>query len=304
VRRLALLVVVAFCATLSWRAAAHDFLPGVLGLVETAPGRFAMRLSQPVDARAEPAAVRVVFPPHCVGERELDCGARGLDGAIAIDGLGPSLRMVVMVRFLDGRSFEEVVTGPEARVDVARAPSRLRWLWIGASHVLTGFDHLAFLLGLMLLSRIDRRLLLTVTAFTVAHSATLALSVLDVVRLPAAPVEATIAASVVLVARESLTDRPTWSKRAPWAVAAIFGLVHGLGFAGAVRALGLPSGDVGGTLLLFNLGVELGQLAVIVVVMVGVWLAGRRGSRWRRPLAHLLGGLGVWWFVARVSGLG
>jgi hypothetical protein len=126
-----------------------------------------------------------------------------------------------------------------------------------------------------------RALIATITAFTIAHSVTLALATLGVLRVSSAPVEATIAASVLLVARESMHDEPTWTRRAPWAVAMLFGLVHGLGFAGALRELGLPSGSVGWALLWFNVGVELGQLAVVAVALLVVRLTRRWLSEWR-----------------------
>src|SRR5262249_8082895 len=148
--------------------------------------------------------------------------------------------------------------------------------------ILSGPDHLLFLLALVLLVRGWRQLALTITAFTVAHSVSLALAVLDVVRLPTAPVEALIAARIVPVAIEGLRPPgtpPTLMGRAPWLAAFCFGLLHGLGFASAITQLGLPRDHLPAALAAFNLGVEAGQLAVVALVLLPVrWL--QRQPRW------------------------
>ncbi len=301
-------------------AAAHDFNPGVLSLRETGEGRFAMAWTPPVDSTGSEAQVTPVLPAGCrpAGDRAVDCGAGGLAGAIAFTGMdSPRMRVVVYVRWLDGSETEHFLTGAEPRVALERRPHRslVPWVRLGVEHILNGYDHLAFLLGMLLVLNLtlDRRLVATVTAFTAAHSLSLALSVLDLVRLPAAPVEAAIAASVVLVAREALGDRPTATRRWPWLVAGLFGLVHGLGFAGALADLGLPRGAVGVSLLGFNLGVELGQLAVVAAaVALARLLRLRRGSvlerdrrarRAQRGMAYVLGSLGTAWFLAQGAAL-
>jgi hydrogenase/urease accessory protein HupE len=227
-----------------------------------------------------------------------------LIGELSFDGMqGARMQVVTVVRRLDGSSYEMLVTGSEPRVELGRRPSGARWLRFGVLHIVLGFDHLAFVLGLMLLSQSRKSLLATITSFTLAHSLSLALSAQGVVRLPALAVEATIAASVVLVAREGLSDKKTLTRRAPWVVALLFGLVHGLGFAGALREIGLPDTGLGWALLWFNLGVELGQLAVVALVLAIValarnWLGARRWPK--LAAAYLLGSLGVWWLLERV----
>ncbi|HEU5060474.1 MAG TPA: HupE/UreJ family protein [Kofleriaceae bacterium] len=300
-------------------AAAHDFNPGVLALVETGEqGRFAMQWTPPVDSTGSEAEVGVTLPADCrqAGDRKrVDCGAGGLAGTIAFRGMdSPRMKVVVYIRWLDGSESEQIVTGAEPRLDVERRPHRslLPWVRLGVEHILLGFDHLAFLLGMLLVLNLalDRRLVATITAFTAAHSLSLALAVTGVVRVPSAPVEALIAASVVLVAREALGERPTATRRWPWLVAGLFGLVHGLGFAGALAELGLPSGAIGISLLGFNLGVELGQLAVVAAAVALARLAGvrRAGSvlerhgrarRAQRGMAYVLGALGTAWFLAQ-----
>jgi hypothetical protein len=144
-----------------------------------------------------------------------------------------------------------------------------------------------------------RRIVATITAFTLAHSITLALGVTGLVTLAPAPVEAAIAASVLLVAVEGLHRRPTLTRRAPWAVALGFGLVHGLGFAGGLTSAGLPPDRVGWSLLAFNLGVEAGQLAIVLVVLTAVRLLPRELGRLHPAACYAIGSAGAWWLIER-----
>jgi hydrogenase/urease accessory protein HupE len=176
---------------------------------------------------------------------------------------------------------------------------------LGVEHILTGFDHLLFVVALTLLVRRGRALLATITAFTVAHSLSLAATVLGVISLPAPPVEATIALSIVLVCAECLrpADSDSFARRAPWIVAFGFGLLHGLGFASALLALGLPEGHVPAALLFFNVGVELGQLGVIAVVIAATAIGTRLGLRraWLRPgLVYAMGAIAASWSLERI----
>jgi hypothetical protein len=290
-------------------ARAHGLHPGVLTLVEHEPGVLTLAFTEPVDTSGADTPVALVLPEHCRrdGDR-LDCTPGGLHGTLAVRGLTAGrARVMVLVQFADGRTQEAMLTADAPSLRIERAPGRSAWAWLrlGVEHVLGGLDHLAFVLGLLLVvgTASVRRLALTITAFTVAHSLTLALAVTHVLVLPTAPVEATIAASVVLVAREATHDAPTLTRRAPWAVALVFGLVHGLGFAGALGAWGLPEGLVAWSLVWFNLGIELGQLAVVLAVVLAVAVATRRGVQrlapLRRAAAYAIGGLGAWWLLAR-----
>ena len=154
-----------------------------------------------------------------------------------------------------------LVPGAESRAGVVHGYARL-----GVEHILTGWDHLLFVLGLVLLVGPGRILLWTITAFTVGHSVTLALAALGMVRVPQGPMEAAIALSIYLLAVELIRNRAgriTFVQRAPWLVAGGFGLLHGLGFAGALAEVGLPQGEIPLALFAFNLGIELGQLAFV-----------------------------------------
>ena len=190
------------------------------------------------------------------------------------------------------------------------------YLRLGIEHIATGIDHLAFVLGLVLLAPAWRKVWKSITAFTAAHSLTLALATVGTLRLPAPPVEAAIALSIVFVAREAwlvAQGRPGATAARPWPVAFTFGLLHGLGFAGALAQVGLPVHAVPLALLTFNLGVEIGQLAfVAVVLMVGRPLSralSRLPSRIPlndRPLVRLLpayaiGTLATFWTIERLA---
>jgi hypothetical protein len=181
-------------------------------------------------------------------------------------------------------------------------------------HILLGADHLLFVLALLFLVASWPRLLGTVTAFTVAHSLTLAAATLGLVRVPQAPVEAAIALSIVFVAAELVhgaAGRPALAARRPWLVAFAFGLLHGLGFAGALREVGLPEDAIPAALAFFNVGVELGQLAFLAVVFALLAVARRLGSapdtwavvaRVARPAAYAVGIPAAFWLVERTAG--
>jgi len=198
---------------------------------------------------------------------------------------------------------------------VAASPGPLEvvrtYTLLGVEHILTGFDHLLFVLALVVLVGGLKRLLQTVTAFTLAHSITLALATLGVVHVPSALVEATIALSIMFVALEILQQRrgrEGLTSRAPWVVAFSFGLLHGLGFAGALAEIGLPQNAIPLALLFFNVGVEIGQVMFIVVVLAVMrlarsLLAGRvELSPAPGVTAYVIGALSTFWVFERVAG--
>lgn len=179
--------------------------------------------------------------------------------------------------------------------------------WLGVEHILLGFDHLLFVVALVLLLDGWRRIALAVTAFTLAHSITLVGATLGYLALPQRPVEAVIALSILFLALEIVKrqpDRPRLSQRYPWAVAFAFGLLHGFGFAGALAEIGLPRGDVPLALLTFNLGVEAGQLLIVAVTLTLLaalhrWRAA--AARWAGTLlAYAIGSVATYWLITRL----
>lgn len=180
---------------------------------------------------------------------------------------------------------------------------------LGIEHIWQGIDHLLFVLGLVLLVDSRRKLLLTITAFTIAHSITLALATLGVLRVPGPPVEAIIALSIVFVAAEILhrqQGRTSLATHKPWLVAFSFGLLHGLGFAGALAEVGLPQNSIPLALLFFNIGVEIGQLLFVAALLAGgallLRLAGRRDPRPGIVVAaYAIGGVASYWVFERIA---
>jgi hypothetical protein len=186
-----------------------------------------------------------------------------------------------------------------------------QYFQLGLAHIASGYDHLLYLLGLMLLVGNLRALIGVITAFTAAHSLTLALSMLGLVKLQPAPVEAAIALSIVLVAaelRRGQLGEASFTHRYPWVVAFLFGLLHGFGFAGALRSMGLPDGAIAMPMLLFNLGIEAGQIFFVAAASALLWLLARQTPRLHgavlRGLPFAVGGFAAWWLLERVAAMG
>jgi hydrogenase/urease accessory protein HupE len=295
-------------------AAAHEMRPATLALRDLGGGAVQFEWNPPLGRPGDARRVVPEFPSGCVpvSPNRLQCAAGELAGELHIAGLrGRPVQVFVQLQTKDGERRTAVLDARRDRMqlgaDAAQEMDGVAFVYfvIGVEHILAGFDHLLFVVGLTLLVGFTRRLVATVTGFTLAHSLTLALSVLDLVRVPVAAVEALIALSIVLTAAEVLDRRPTVVRRFPWLVAFAFGLLHGLGFASALREIGLPSGQLFTALLSFNLGVEAGQLAVIAVCFA----AARGLRRWlparslRRGAAWGIGSLAAYWFVERVVGI-
>ncbi len=317
--------------TLGQEATAHDARPAYLQIHEITPGRYdvlwrtpvlsGMRL--PVSLRL-PDALRPVTEPavqelsdSLVERRWVEADAGALQGArIGFPGLQATITdVLVRVVLLDGTRSTTLVrpSRPWVELTPARGPVAVAGAYLahGVEHILLGFDHLLFVLALILIVRSTQVLLWTITSFTLAHSITLALATLGVVRVPGPPVEAAIALSILLLASEILRmqrDEPSLTARWPWLVAFSFGLLHGFGFAGALTAVGLPPGDVPLALFAFNGGVELGQLAFIGAVLGGMTVARRmRVLDWLErhavPVtARAIGMLAAFWFFQRLAG--
>jgi len=305
---------------------AHEVRPGYLHLKQLDAETFDVLWRVPArgDLRM---ALYARLPEHCktVGEqrawqqdaafieRWVSRCPGGLSGhEVRIDGLSATLTDV-LARFERLDETEQVVrltpsspaftvTDAESWRQVARAYSAL-----GIEHILLGIDHLLFVLALLMIVAGWRKLVATVTAFTVAHSITLAAATLGWVRVPQAPVEAVIALSILFVAAEIVHWRqghPGITRRKPWLVAFIFGLLHGFGFAGALTEIGLPEHAIPLALLFFNLGVEAGQLIFIGAVFLA-WALLRKlplpAWAWRVPV-YGIGGMAAFWTIERVAG--
>src|SRR5262245_18519889 len=232
---------------------------------------------------------------------------------LTISGLEATMTdALVRVEYADGTSWTGRFTPREPAAAIPASDTALSvadiYLTLGIEHILFGIDHLLFVLGLLIITRGSWLLVKTVTAFTVAHSITLALATLGFVHVPQAPVEATIALSIVFVAAEIVRrdpGKPGIAARAPWVVAFCFGLLHGLGFAGALSEIGLPDGHIPLALLFFNLGVEAGQL-IFVGAVLSIVAAARRAHlalpAWAaRVPAYAIGSVAMLWTIQRVA---
>jgi hydrogenase/urease accessory protein HupE len=326
------------CLALAWlaflpavRAMAHGFPPSLLELRETDPGRFAVLWRTPADPPgevAESAPARPILPSRCKATRRpatsmshgtkleewaIDCGPEGLAGErLAISaGPGPRNEVLVRVAWRDRAPFlGSLRGGSDALVIAARASTARRLgaeLALGIRHVLTGRDHLLFVLGLVLLVRSRRALVETITSFTVAHSVTLSLPALGIVALPRRPIEVLLALSIgylaLVIARDGTS--PSAPSRRLRLVAFVFGLLHGFGFASGLASVGLPRGEIPLTLFGFNLGVEIGQLAFISALLLArgfVRLAYQEQhlAFGRRALAYVMGGFSCFWCLERL----
>jgi hydrogenase/urease accessory protein HupE len=224
--------------------------------------------------------------------------------------------VLLRVGYLDGSASNQRLTPDAPEVEIPRRPSSLEvvqtYLVLGVEHILLGVDHLLFVLALLLLVRGMRRLVATVTAFTVAHSITLGAATLGLVHVPSAPVEAIIALSILFLASELARGRNAdgsedLTARFPWLVAFAFGLLHGFGFAGALSEVGIPEQAVPLALLFFNVGVELGQLVFIAAVFALAWVvrvsAVRVPAVWRTAVAYGIGSVAAYWAVERTLGV-
>ena len=314
---------------LTWAGAvrAHELRPAYLELHELGPDRWSVLWKVP--ARDElRLAIAPRFDDRCrpggtvLSYRQADawadrwtlvCGG-GLTGtSVRIERLEVTFTdVLVRVLRADGSVQTSRLTPSAPSFVVETSPGRWEvaatYLQLGVEHILGGVDHLLFVFGLLLLVSGWKRVVGTITAFTVAHSVTLAAATLGWVHVPQAPVEAVIALSIVFVAAEVVNareGRPGLAQRWPWVVAFTFGLLHGLGFAGALREVGLPSRAIPLALLFFNVGVELGQLAFVLAVLALRRLLRRPLQRlppgaWRVP-AYGIGGVAAFWVLQRVT---
>jgi hydrogenase/urease accessory protein HupE len=237
----------------------------------------------------------------------------GLEGwEVTAHGLSATMvDVLVRIAFADGRVVSRMLR-PDAPSFIftkeTAGPAAGGYFVLGVEHILFGIDHLLFVLALVLIVRGAGLLVKTITAFTIAHSITLGLATIGVVNMPSAPVEAIIALSIVFVASETLRRRRGergLTERAPWLVAGAFGLLHGFGFAGALSDVGLPANDIPLALLFFNVGVEAGQLAFVVVALGVIALSRRiRLPEWSQKLApYAIGSLAMYWVIERTAAI-
>ena len=310
-------------------AGAHESRPAYLQIDEIAPARYdvlwrtpvfsGMRL--PVALEFTPDVRDAIEPsvrelPGSLVERRVVEAPGGLAGKrIRFVGLEATIAdVLVRVQTRDGRHITTLVrpSQPWTTIETAKGPLALAQAYLlrGIEHILLGVDHLLFVLGLLLIVRDRWMLVKTITAFTVAHSITLAAAALGYVHVPGPPVNAAIALSILFLGVEVVR---TWdgetsvARRRPWLVAFAFGLLHGFGFASGLVDLGLPPSDIPIALVLFNVGVEIGQLLFVAGVLLLERAFQVLEIRWPRPLqyapAYAVGSLGAFWTIDRIAAM-
>lgn len=321
-------ILLALCLSIvALPAQADELRPGYLEFTQLNQTEWKLVWKAPVigglATRSRPA-----FPPFCtqsapqarveglvlIAESRLSCsrelagsqiGLSGMDATFtdALLRVAPLGRPVQAARLTQNQAMVEVATVPDSW-EVARS-----YFVLGVIHILEGYDHLLFVIALVLLIRQPMMVVKAATAFTLAHSITLVGSTLGLVGLAQAPVEALIALSIVFLAVEIVKrdpDHPNLAERAPWIVAFLFGLIHGFGFAGALREIGLPESDVPTALLTFNLGVEAGQLVIIAAVLAALELLRRFAPKALDPATltatYAIGITSSFWFIERLLG--
>lgn len=306
-------------------ALAHEVRPALLKLTNLGEGQWLAVFKQPqvqgrflnlqVKTNCEAGEITTALSRSALQESfELSCVNRELN-FVEIDGLDRTMiDTMVTVDTGTGRPEHHLISATQPTLFLGGAvPAVPVYLLLGVEHLVLGIDHVLFVLLLLYIVRGWKNLLKVITSFTLAHSITLGLSAFDIVKISQAPVEALIALSVVLLALESLTSDKGVISRSPWLVAFIFGLLHGLGFASALADIGLPQASALGALFLFNVGIELGQLAIVTVALGFIFLIKKSRSRLlgRTPLRiseaavslpiYLAGSIASYWFMERAA---
>ncbi len=314
-------------------ARADEMRPAYLELRETSAGTYDVVFKVPARSSDQRLSLYARLPDDCqivtptetefTGSAFIERSTIRRDGGLAgaeirIDGLAKSSTdALVRIQGLSGNSQTFRLSPSSPSLIVTAAPSGFEvaktYTVLGIEHILVGLDHLLFVLCLMLVAGVGRKLLITITGFTLAHSVTLALSTLDIVTIPMPPVEAVIALSIVFLASEIIrSDRSSLTYRYPVSVSMSFGLLHGFGFAAVLGEIGLPPEEIPISLLFFNVGVEIGQLLFIAALLIFAGVAiilcravSRRipsPAHWQPVAAYLIGTVATYWTIERIAG--
>jgi hydrogenase/urease accessory protein HupE len=316
-----------FCVSHTATLRAHELRPAFLEIEEAADGAYAILWKVPARGDMQ-LSLYVLLPDTCrdispvtrestgvasVSRWQVRCDGGLVGKTITIDGLAATYTdVLVRIARADGTTQAARLSPDSPTLEVTGTPSSFdtaaAYFRLGVEHIITGFDHLLFVLALLLLIANVRTLIETITSFTVAHSITLAFAALGYSRVPQPPVEALIALSIMFVAAEIIRKqrgRLDLASSYPWLIAFLFGLLHGFGFGGALREIGLPQKDVPLALFTFNLGVEAGQLMFIAVVLAlaaALRLVVKTSSqRPRVAAAYAIGSISALWFVERLA---
>lgn len=307
-------------------AQADEYRPAYLEFKQVSNDEFSMLWKVPARGGNQRLSLYVRLPADVINksetiaafiggayiERSTVSRQGGLAGIeIVIDGLQRvSTDVLLRIQRLDGSSETARLNTSSTSFIVKGAPQLWgvlkTYLVFGVEHILNGFDHLLFVACLIFLAGTWRRILITITGFTIAHSITLTLAGLELFRMPIPPIEATIALSIVFLAREiALNKRDTLTWRYPIVVSSGFGLLHGFGFASALSEIGLPQTEIPAALVSFNVGVEIGQILFVAMLLFISWLLSYSADllkKVEKPVAFGIGSIAMFWTVERISG--
>ena len=294
---------------------AHELNPARLILEEVEPYSFDVVWKFPSNVLTQPGSI--VFPSICketskslpelerkylITYSSLVCESSLQGNDLSVKGLSRMTDALISIRFSDGNKFEGLVSVNEPKLTIPGETNLYptSYFWLGVDHLLSGIDHLLFVFGLIFLVQGMTILIKTITAFTLAHSITLGLSVFGVVNLPQATAEAIIALTLVYLALEIGSKNKYLST--PWFLAFGFGLLHGFGFAGALSEIGFANDNLLFSLLFFNLGIEAGQLVILPVIGLIIWFFNKiKFERLSYKLSsYAIGGMGTFWLIERM----
>ena len=325
IQRIAIGFVLLCIAQLSF---ADEIRPGYLEIKENSENVFSVLWKVPAKGNKK-LSLQVLLPANCVNKTQINtqlinaayiqrwitsCEGGLVERSVSITGLNTTNTDVLLrLEFLNGISQSAQLTPTKSSYIIPVEASTLQiistYTKFGIEHILLGVDHLLFVFALLLIVNSTRKLIITITAFTIAHSITLGAATLGFVYVPQQPVEAVIALSILFLAVEIIhgqQGRQGYTARWPWLVAFIFGLLHGFGFAGALTEIGLPQQAIPLALIFFNVGVELGQLLFVLGIVLLTWLLHHLNQqkilkRAETVVVYSIGGLSSFWLFERIS---
>jgi hydrogenase/urease accessory protein HupE len=325
IRKLVLLFISLFFTV---NVMADEIRPAYLEVKEIKQSIFSLILKVPAKG-SKKLNIKVVLPTECINitpvsthfvdgaylERwSVKCEDGLVEKTLVAKGLiTTNTDLLLRLEFIKAAPQSILLTPTKTSYQVPKEASSLQivktYTWLGITHILMGFDHLLFVFALLLILKNMRRLLWTITAFTLAHSITMAGATLGFIHIPQQPVEAMIALSILFLAMEIIHEKQGkvgLALRYPWVIAFLFGLLHGFGFAGALAEIGLPQQAITLALIFFNIGVELGQLLFIAVILVLVMLLRKIHTVWpawaHQLPAYSIGSISAFWLIERVAG--
>ena len=297
----------------------HEFNPAHLIINESQVNKDSYEVTWLYPVNNIGTRAEVVFPKTCSNQNKspfvdgkyivekilLDCESPLKGKYIEITNLSVLTDALISINYANSLTFEALVTNkrPLIKVPLEQTYYPITYIFLGIDHLLNGIDHILFILGLIFLVKGIWNIIKTITAFTIAHSITLGLTVLNIITLPQATVEILIALTIVYLALE-INDSDK-IKNTPWGLAFIFGLLHGMGFAGALTDIGITNENIFLSLLFFNIGIELGQLILIPIFLFLTWITYRLNYyiTTANTISYVIGSMGVYWVIVRFTGI-